>query len=120
LVRDLIDADLNAKFRERAHDFGIEVRDRPRREADPFLRAIVAAHPEHMIDEIELELKVPHPIGNWRGAQAPDRDIERDMPGMIEPRSLGHADLADDLAPKVQGRIAVLPCLVRKLWPVGR
>jgi len=62
-----------------------------------------------MVDEIEVELKGAIDVGDERGGKAAWRRIQHDVPGMIEPRRLREADLADDLRPEMQRRIGILP-----------
>ena len=60
-------------------------------------------------DEIEIELKAAIAVGDERGGKAAWRRIKHDVPGLIEPRRLREADLADDLRPQMQRRIGILP-----------
>ena len=48
-------------------------------------------------------------VGDRRGGQPARGHVERDVPGMIEPRRQRQADLAGDLRPQMQRRGGVLP-----------
>jgi hypothetical protein len=52
-----------------------------------------------MLDEVELDLQHAALERDRPGGQAARRDIERDMPRMIEPRRQRKAHLADNLRP---------------------
>lgn len=66
-----------------------------------------------MIDEIEVDLKCARAIGDRRGRQAVAGDVQRDVPGMIQPGRTRQANLADDLGPGMQRRIGLAPCCGR-------
>ena len=57
-----------------------------------------------MIDEIEIDLERSRTIRHRRRRQSARRDVERHMPGMIEPGRSGQPNLADDLGPELQRR----------------
>ena len=38
------------------------------------------------------------------------------MPGVVDPGTLGEANLADDLGPHMQGGAGITPCLKGKCW----
>ena len=61
LVGQLIDADLDAKLGEDAHDLGIEIGDRAREKADLLLTAVAGRCPQHVVEEIEIELEAAIP-----------------------------------------------------------
>src|SRR5512140_2194059 len=70
-----------------------------------------------MLQEVKFQLEAALPIRN-RGGDEPSRgDIQRDMPGVIEPWRLGEPDLADYLGPQMQGGVGVLPRRIRQLRP---
>jgi hypothetical protein len=68
-VRRLVDADLDTKFREDAHDVGVEVGDGAREEPDLLSTAVARRHPQLMIEEIEIELESAIPERDRRGGQ---------------------------------------------------
>src|SRR5450756_1529696 len=72
-----------------------------------------------MIDEVEVDLEAAHAVWNGRRRQPARGDIERDMPGMIEPRRAREPDLADDLGPQVQRFVSLPPRRERQFRPGG-
>ena len=66
LVGELIDADLDAQFREDAHYVGIEIGDGAREEPDLLSTTVARRHQQLMIEEIEIELKRALPKRNRR------------------------------------------------------
>ena len=88
LVGELIDADLDAEFREDAHDVGIEIGDGAREEPDLLLTAVARRRPQLMVEEIEIELERALPVRDRRGGQPARRHIKHHVPGMIEPGRL--------------------------------
>jgi hypothetical protein len=105
LVGQLIDADLDAKLGEGAHDFGVEIGDRAREESHLPLTTFARRHPQYIVEEIEIKLEGTISERNWRRGQAASRYIKHNVPGMIEPRRLREADLADDLRPAPATRL---------------
>ena len=70
LVGELIDADVDAQFQERAHDVGVEVGDRAREEPDLLFLTVAGRDQKHMVDEIEVELQAAIAVGDERGGKA--------------------------------------------------
>ena len=68
-----------------AIDGRIEARDRLPGQRELPRCAVAGRDPQGMIDEIEVDLKGSRAIRNRRRRQPARGDIERDMPGMIEP-----------------------------------
>ena len=80
-----------------------------------FNAPIVQANAELMLDEIEIDLEGALLVRNGPGCQATSRDVERHMPGVVDPRRLREPDLADDLAAKLQVRAGVAPARDRAM-----
>src|SRR4030088_2558353 len=72
-----------------------------------------------MIDEVEIDLAAPHAVWYRRGRQASRGDVERDMPGMVQPGRARQTNLADNLGPQMQRRIGLAPCRGREFRPSG-
>src|SRR5664279_568004 len=70
-----------------------------------------------MIDEVEIDLKAARSIRDRRGGEAARCDIQRDVPGMVQPRRPDQTDLADDLGPQMQRRIGLAPRRARQFRP---
>src|SRR6185369_3819170 len=100
LVRHVMNADLDAELLQRLDDLGIEIGDRPRIKPDLPDRTVVGRSDQRVIQKVQLELEA---IRDGRRGQAPGRDIENNVPGMIEPWRLREPDLANDLGPEMQG-----------------
>src|SRR6185437_10857592 len=62
-----------------------------------------------MVDQVEVDLKRARAVGDRRGRETARGDIQRDVPGMIEPWCPCEADLADDLGPQMQRVIGAAP-----------
>src|SRR3984957_9789487 len=116
-VGHLIDRDVDAELGEIGHDGRVETRDRlpGQRKLPP--GAVAGRNPQNMIDQVEVDLKCPDAVGDRRGRQPPRGDIERDVPGMVQPGSAREAHLADDLGPKMQRFISLAPCRGRQFRP---
>ncbi len=52
---------------------------------------------------------MPGRIWYGSGGQAAGVDIQSDVPPMVQGRTQGHADLADDLRPHVESTVCILP-----------
>ena len=107
-VGHLVDRDVNAEVCKVSHDSGIEACHRLSGQCQLPLCAVAGGDPQGMIDEVEIDLEGPRPIGDRRGGQPACGDVQRDMPGMIEPGRARQPDLADDLGPQMQ-RLAGFP-----------
>ena len=71
--------------------------------------------------KIEIDLERARAVRNRPGGQPARGDVERDVPGMIEPGRARQPDLADNLRPQLQRRGGVRPGGVRQFGPaVGR
>src|SRR5438046_7453138 len=101
-VRHLIYRDVNAEFGETSHDRCVETRDRLSGESELQGGAATGRNPQNMIDKVEIELKAARAVRYWRGAQAARGDVQRDLPGMVQPGSASQTNLADDLGPQQQ------------------
>jgi hypothetical protein len=79
--------------------------------------AVAGLYDQLVADEIEVDLKGPKVIGYWRRRESSTRDIKSCVPGVIEPWTLDHADLADYLCPHVQSAAGVEPGRKRQIGP---
>src|SRR5262249_27479721 len=79
--------------------------------------SLACSHPQHMVDEIEIDLKADASPRNWRGGQPARGHIERYMPRVIEPWCQCQPDLADHLRPQMQRIASILPRGIRQLRP---
>src|SRR2546423_12559409 len=70
-----------------------------------------------MIDEIEVDLKCPEAVWYRRGRQPACGDVQRNMPGMIQPRRARQTNLADDLRPQLERFIRLAPTRNRQFRP---
>jgi len=61
--------------------------------------AFAGAHIEHVIDEIELDAEHIALPGNRPGIEPAGGDIERDVPGVVEPGRQRQPYFADHLRP---------------------
>jgi hypothetical protein len=106
----------NTEIGQRARDPAIEVGDRHRLQREgqgPDIRA----EAQGVVHEVELQGEGARAVRDHTGGQPARRDIERRLPGMIQPRRLGEPHLADDLGPEVQRRIGLAPFSVRQRRP---
>lgn len=71
-----------------------------------------------MFQKIKCDLEHPTTVRDRRGRKASCIDIERDMPGVIDPRCLHKADLPNDLSPTVQRIESVFPDIKRPALPL--
>ena len=70
-----------------------------------------------MIDEIKVDLECPVSVGNGARRKAPGRNVQSHVPGMVDPRTLHQANLANDLRPHVQSRAGIAPGFERQAGP---
>jgi len=84
-VRHFVDGDVDAGFPKRGHDGGVETRHRLSGQRKLPLRAVAGGNAQSMIDQVEVDLKGPDAVRYRRGRQSPRGDVQRDVPGMIEP-----------------------------------
>ena len=117
LVGKLVDADVDAKFRKRAHDVRIEIGHAPRVEPDRLFAAVAGRAAQHVVEKVEVELEAAIAIRNCRRGQAARRYIENDVPGMVEPRGLHEPYFADDLRPELQRGAGILPGFIWQFRP---
>src|SRR6185437_12004663 len=87
----------------------MEVGDALRFQRQPPLLAAAGAGDETMVDEVEVDLEDLAADRDRRGAEPARRDVERDLPAMVDPRRQLQPDLADDLRPELQGRGRLAP-----------
>src|SRR5207302_5853265 len=70
-----------------------------------------------MRNKIEVDLKGAAAIGDRRGRKPARADVERHVPGMVQPGRALQADLADDLAPELQRFTGLAPRGGRQFRP---
>jgi hypothetical protein len=87
---------------QRDHQVFVEFGDTHGPEHQLTEMSLARPHPQHVVDEIEIDLKAAAAPRNWGRRQPPRGHIKRHMPGVIEPRCQGEPDLADNLRPHVQ------------------
>lgn len=114
-VRYLVNGDVDSEVFQIGHDRRVEARDRLTGQRESPLGAVAGRDAERVIDEIEVDLERAVAVGDRRGRQPARRDVERDVPGVIEPGRLRQPDLAGDLGEELQHRAAVAP---RRDWQV--
>src|SRR5579871_528073 len=107
----------DVKFGEGGEQLGEKLRYRPGREHELTKLPIARSYPQHMVDEVEVDLEGATPIGNRRRRQPARRQVQRHMPGVVQPRRLRQPYLADDLRPKMKRLAGVLPVRVMQLGP---
>ena len=69
------------------------------------------------LDEVKTDLERIKAMRDRRSRQAARSQVERDVPGMIDPWREREANLADDLRPHVKGFGGGLPFGERQSWP---
>ena len=104
-----------AKSREEAR---LELGDRqPVYEGERLRPSVARADEQPVVEEVEVDLKGPGAARDGGGRQPAGGDVERDVPGVVDPRQPGEPDLAHDLGPPVQRRVRVLPPVQREGRP---
>src|SRR5215471_550312 len=111
------DPDIEIEMLKLRHDLAVEVRHATRREREGFIQPIARCDRQSMFDEIEFDLEPAAAIGNQGRRQSPVRDIERNLPPMIDVRRTGETDLANDLRPHMKRVAGVLPGFIGKSRP---
>jgi hypothetical protein len=97
----------------------MEARNRLSGERELPLCAVAGRDPQNVFDEIKVDLERSRAIRYGRRRQPAWGDVERHMPGMVQPGRLGQPDFSDDLAPEMQRGIGVTPRGGRQLRPRG-
>ena len=82
----------------------VEVSNRHRAEAELCPAAISGAAAHCMVEEIEVDLDCVRAIGNERCREAPRVNVERRVPGVVDPGRTGEPVLADNLEIEMQSR----------------
>ena len=72
-----------------------------------------------MIEKIETDLHSARTVGNERTREPAGIDVERGLPGVINPGRAGKPIFANDLRVEMQRRARFAPRLVRDIWPRG-
>ena len=107
LVGRRVDINRRSEFDQRRHHRRIEGRHRHRlQRQDP--RVAIGARAQALADEVELDLQRPRAM-DQAGGEPARRDVERDLPGVVQPGRQRHAHLADHLGPPVQRAAGVRP-----------
>ena len=117
LVRHPAEARRAAKRCNQIPELRVKLRHRRGTEGKAGRSAVAAGPPQRVIDKIEGDLDA-RPVRDQRGGQAARRDVERGIPGMIEPRGAGEPVLPRDLQVKMQGRTGLAPAQILQLRPV--
>jgi hypothetical protein len=94
-----------------------EIRDRHRCQGDALGRAVAGLDQQPVIDEIEDDFERARAIGDGRRGEPARREVERDVPPMIDQRCQCHPHLADDLGPSVQRLASLAPLRQRQVRP---
>src|SRR5665213_275944 len=115
----LVDDDLDSDVGEIGHHGRVEARDRLPGQSKLAREAVAGRDPQRMVDEVEVDLEVARAVRDRRGRQSSRGDIERYMPGVIEPGRAHESNLAGDLAPQVQRLIGFPPRCGWQFRPVG-
>ncbi len=114
-VRDLVGFEVDLHFEIELLHFLLESpvknRDGLRFERKTSGGAVVALDLERVRNKVEVDLKSPRAVRNRAGGEPRWRYVQCDVPGMIRPRRLRQANLADDLRPQVQRCVGLLPCI---------
>src|SRR6478735_11310553 len=96
-VRHLVDSSGNAEFGERRHRSGVEAGDGVPGKRKLPLCTIAGRDAQDVIDKIEVDLERSRTLRHRRRRQSAGGDVERYMPGMIEPGRLRQPDFSGDL-----------------------
>src|ERR1700730_15451124 len=94
LVRQLVDRDVDAEFGEIGHHSAVETRDRLSGQGELTRCAVAGRHPQLMIDEVEVDLEGSGTVRYRRSGQAARGDIQRNVPGMVQPWCACQTNLA--------------------------
>jgi len=120
---------IDADVREERHQLLMKLGHRARDERHGTDRAHAGGDDELVVDEVERQgerLVLPRHRSSGEAAR---RDVQRDVPPVIEPRRLGQADLAHHLRAHVERVASVFPfgerqrrpdVIVRHKSPMGR
>ena len=111
------DVDLDAQGGERRHRLVVEAGDRARLEGHGSLLAVGGAQGQDVVDEVELDLQAALAGVHQRRRQSAGRDVEGDLPPVIDRRFEGESHLADDLGPPMHGLAGVCPLGQRQFRP---
>ena len=103
---------------ELAHDLRVEIGNRPGLERDRAPFPVCCRDVEAVVQEVEVDLEAaPALVGDRRCRQPGGAHIKRHVPPVVDDRRVGHADLADDLRPQVQGVSCRRPVVNRQRRP---
>jgi hypothetical protein len=101
--RSLLDFDVDAELPQRLMQAAIEIGDRDAIcELKRAASAVVGAHDQRVVDEVEVDLKCRVVVMQPPGREAAHVDVEWGVPPLVARRRGREADLAHDLAVEVQ------------------
>jgi hypothetical protein len=63
--------------------------------------ALARLNSQLMTDEVKVDLERPHAVRDRRSRESSGRNVKRHVPRVINPRTLGEANLSDDLGPQM-------------------
>ena len=116
-VRHRIDTQIQPEFTQRHEHRRIEGCNRHGLERNRVGRAVAHTQPQKMVDEIELDLEIAPGEGDHGRVQSARSDMQRQMPGMVQPRPPLETDLTHDLRPQMQRVTAVPPRRIGQFRP---
>ena len=117
LVRYPVDGRSDSELRQGEAIFRIELGDGHRLQNDLSDLTVARAQPQHVIDEVELDLKIAVACRDNRGDEAARAHAQRHVPGVVEPRRQRQPRLADDLRPELQRGTGIRPRCIRQFRP---
>src|ERR1700722_2062615 len=112
-----MDAHIDLHPLKHGKDLLVKIGDRPRVKVGTLGGTLAGKDDQLMPHKIEVDLEDAACIRHAARRQPARRDIERDMPGMIEPGHLPQPYLADDLRPKMNGSDRILQTFILQLRP---
>ncbi len=80
------DHHVDAELAQRRQKPDIEFRHTHWLEHELTEMSVARPHPKHVVDEVEIDLEAARAVGDRRRGQPARGDVERDVPGVIEPR----------------------------------
>src|SRR5437588_12906499 len=99
----------------------IKIRDRTFEQRDARLLSIAGPHLQNVVNKIKVRFHAAVAAEGHHGCrESMRRDVECDVPPVIEFWSEFQAGLADNLCPKMQRVAGLLPFFERKRRPITR
>src|SRR5205807_3722782 len=102
LIRRRVDLHIDIELGKLRKEVLIEVCDRARLQRHRFHRPVARLDQELVVDEVEIDLKYARVIPDRRSGKPSRGEVERNVPGVIDPGRLDQSYLADDLRPHVE------------------